>query len=326
MPITDITSDPEALTLTITGEYEVPVERLWQAWADPRQLERFWGPPTWPATFTRHDMVAGGRSAYFMTGPDGTRSAGYWTFESVDPGRAFAILDGFADDDGTPDEDMPATRTEFRFESTAIGSRYVAVTHFADLASMEKLVEMGMVEGARLAQSQLDGVLADLASFAADRGTDAQLLDDTRVRVSRVVRGTVDQVWRAHHDPELMRRWMLGPDGWVMPVCEVATRVGDTYRYEWASADGEHRFGFEGELVESVPPHRAVTTERMIGTESPSTRNEMTLTPMEGGTLLAIVITYPNSELRDRVLGAGMVDGMEASYARLEEEMAASRR
>ena len=74
MPITDVTTDPEALTLTITGEYPVPVERLWNAWADPRQLERFWGPPTWPATFTRHDMVEGGRSEYFMTGPDGTKS------------------------------------------------------------------------------------------------------------------------------------------------------------------------------------------------------------------------------------------------------------
>ena len=68
MPIVDLTSNPNDLTLTIVGEYPVPLERLWQAWADPRQLERFWGPPTWPATFTRHDMVEGGRSEDFMTG------------------------------------------------------------------------------------------------------------------------------------------------------------------------------------------------------------------------------------------------------------------
>ena len=318
MPITDITSNPVDLTLTITGEYDVPVDRLWQAWADPRQIERFWGPPTWPATFTRHDMVAGGRSEYFMTGPDGTRSAGYWVFESVEPGRGFVIVDGFAHEDGTANDDLPGTRTEFRFEPTDSGSRYVAVTTFGDLASMEQLVEMGMVEGVRLAQGQLDDVLADLASFAAGRVTETQLLDDTRIRVSRVIRGTVEQVWRAHHDPDLMRRWLLGPDGWTMPVCEVGTEAGDSYRYEWESEDGKNRFGFEGEVLEDLPPHRSVATERMIGTDGPKTVNEMTLAPAHGGTLLSIVITYNTSELRDRILGTGMVDGMETSYSRLE--------
>ena len=57
-------------------------------------------------------------------------------------------------------------------------------------------------------------------------------------RVTRIIRGTVDQVWRAHHDPALMQQWLLGPDGWSMPVCDVATEVGDTYRYEWAPNDG----------------------------------------------------------------------------------------
>ena len=137
-PIVDITSNPEDLTLTITGEYAVSVDRLWQAWADPRQVERFWGPPTWPATFTRHDMTEGGRSEYFMTGPDGSTSGGYWVFESVDPGRGFTIVDGFANDDGTPNDDLPGTRTEFRFESTDTGSRYIAITTFNDLASRSR--------------------------------------------------------------------------------------------------------------------------------------------------------------------------------------------
>jgi uncharacterized protein YndB with AHSA1/START domain len=134
-------------------------------------------------------------------------------------------------------------------------------------------------------------------------------------------------VWQAHHDPALLTQWMLGPDGWTMPVCEVATEVGDHYRYEWepidASADGSSgRFGFEGELVESDPPHRAVTTERMVGVEGPSTTNELTLTPRKGGTLMTLVITYPDAEVRDLVLGTGMVDGMETSYDRLEAILA----
>lgn len=103
-----------------------------------------------------------------------------------------------------------------------------------------------------------------------------------------------------------------------MPVCEIATVVGESYRYEWESDDGENRFGFEGELLEFVPPHRAVTTERMVDTEGPGTHNEMTLLEVAGGTLLVVLITYPSEELRSQILETGMVDGMEQSYVRME--------
>jgi uncharacterized protein YndB with AHSA1/START domain len=189
---------------------------------------------------------------------------------------------------------------------------------------MEQLVQMGMIEGTKSAMSQIDAVLTDLATFAASAATDAQLLSDTQVRVSRIIRGAADLVWRAHHEPALMQRWMLGPDGWTMPVCQVASAVGERYRYEWASADGAQRFGFEGELLESMPPHRSVTTEQMIGTVGPPVRNELTLVPLTDGTLLSLVITYPSKELRDMILGTGMTTGMEASYARLEREVLAA--
>ena len=133
-----------------------------------------------------------------------------------------------------------------------------------------------------------------------------------------LIRGGIDAVWRAHHEPELLQRWLLGPEGWTMPVCEVATEVGQTYRYEWAQVDGEGRFGFTGELLESLPPHRAVTTEAMIGTDGPGTTNELTLTPVEDGTLLSLLITYPSAEVRDAILATGMTDGMETSYKRLD--------
>jgi uncharacterized protein YndB with AHSA1/START domain len=324
MPITSVTSDAEALTLTVVGDYPVPLERLWQAWVDPRQLERFWGPETWPATFTRHDMVAGGMSRYFMTGPDGTRSHGWWRFLAVEPPHRLEVEDGFAHEDGRPNDAMPTMRMVSAFEATASGSRFTSVTHFASVEAMEQLLAMGMVEGLRSALGKLDPVLADLASFSADLATHAQILDDTRVRISRVIRGTPDQVWKAHHDPALLQRWLLGPDGWTMPVCQVAARVGDSYRYEWEAADGSGRFGFEGELVESEAPHRAVTTERMIGMEGAGNVNELTLAPVGGGTLMTLVITYPSAGIRDMVLGTGMTDGMEASYRRLEGEVLAA--
>jgi uncharacterized protein YndB with AHSA1/START domain len=324
MPITAVTSDASALTVTVIGDYPVPVDRLWEAYADPRQLEKFWGPETWPATFTRHDMAVGGRSHYYMTGPDGSRSYGWWRFLAVEPGQRFEVEDGFAHEDGRPNDAMPTMRMSYDFEATASGSRFTSVTWFPSLEAMEQLVAMGMMEGLRSALGQLDGVLADLASFAADRTTGSQILNDTQVRISRVIRGSVEQVWRAHHDADLLPRWLLGPDGWTMPVCEVAARVGDSYRFEWEAADGSGRFGFEGELLESEPPHRAVTSERMIGMEGPGTVNEMTLTPHADGTLLTLLITYPSAAVRDTVLGSGMTDGMEASYARLEDRVLAA--
>lgn len=168
MPIKSISSDKDALSLTVIGEYPVPVERLWAAYADPRQLERFWGPVEWPATFTRHDMTAGGRSEYFMKGPDGSTSAGWWRFLAVEPNRRFEVEDGFANDDGSANEEMPSMRMVFTFEPTSTGSRVTSVTHFTSLESMEQLVEMGMIEGMKSALGQLDDVLAATPSAAAE--------------------------------------------------------------------------------------------------------------------------------------------------------------
>ena len=321
MPITSVTQDPEALTLTVVADFAVPVRRLWDAYADPRQIERFWGPPGWPATFTRHDVAVGGRSNYAMTGPDGERSGGYWEFLAVEEGKSFEVLDGFADDEGNPNTELPTMRMEFTFEPTDAGSRMTTTTHFASLDELEKLVAMGMVEGMRAAMGQIDDVLADLASFAAGNGTEVQLLGDTQARISRVIRGTVEQVWRAHHEPELLRRWQLGPDGWTMPVCEVATSVGETYRYEWENEADGRSFGFTGELLEVLAPVRAVTTEAMIGMDGPVVVNELTLTPLESGTLLTMIGNYPDAETREMILATGMADGMETSYARLEREV-----
>lgn len=323
MPIVSVEKHPDTLTMTVVAAFGVPVRRLWDAYADPRQIERFWGPPEWPATFTRHDMVEGGRSAYVMTGPEGETAGGYWEFVSVDAPRSFEVRDGFATPDGSPSPDMPTMRMVFTFEEDGDGSRVTITTHFNSADDLEQLLGMGMDEGMRAAMGQIDAVVADLASFAAGRATEVQILDGTHVRVSRIVRGTVRQVWDAHHDAALLQRWLLGPDGWTMSVCEPAAAVGGTYRYEWEGPGGEGRFGFTGELLEATPPHRSVTTERLAGTDGPSTVNEMTLTPVDGGTLLSLVITYPTTELRDTILGTGMVDGMESSYARLDAHLTA---
>jgi uncharacterized protein YndB with AHSA1/START domain len=330
MPVTNVTKDPENLTLTVVADFSAPLQRVWDAYTDPRQIEKFWGPPEYPATFTRHDVFPGGKTNYFMTGPDGSSHGGFWDWIDVKQpegaNASFEVRDGFAQDDGTPNTDMPTGRMVFHFEATDTGSR-VTVTSFHNSADeFAQVIEMGQEEGMREAMGQIDDVLADLTSFAHGVGTKTDILSDTVVRISRVIRGSVEDVWRAHNDPELLQQWMLGPDGWTMPVCEVSTEVGGKYRYEWASDDGENRFGFEGEVLEIDPPHRSVTTERFVGPEgfhSPEpTTNELTLTSQESGTLLSVVITYPSAEVRDTVLATGMTDGMETSYARLESVIA----
>ncbi|HYO31752.1 MAG TPA: SRPBCC family protein [Nocardioidaceae bacterium] len=325
MPVTSVTRDPETLTMTVVADFAADLQRLWQVYVDPRQLERFWGPPEYPSTFTRHDAAPGGRSTYRMTGPNGESHGGYWEWISVDPLKSFEVRDGFASPDGERNDQMPSMRMQFVFEETGTGSRVTTTTYFASLEELEQLVEMGMEEGLRAAMGQMDTVLADLSAFATGDGTVTQILSDTQARVSRVIRGPIEKVWQAHNDAELMRRWMLGPDGWTMPVCDVAITVGDKYRYEWEPVDGTEgeRFGFEGELLESAPPYRAVTTERMIGMPGEGTLNELTLTAVTEGTLLAVVMTFPDAATRDAILATGMTDGMEISYARLEREVMA---
>ena len=317
MPITSVDKDLDALTLTIVADFTVPVRRLWDAYLDPRQIERFWGPPTYPATFLRHDAAVGGRSVYKMTGPEGDEHHGCWEWTHVDAPRSFDVVDWFADASGTPNTDLPGMRASFVFEPTASGSRLVTVSSFDSLEQLEQLIGMGMLEGTQQAMAQIDDVLADLASYSVSLAAEAQILSATQVRVARVIRGSVEQVWRAHNDAELMKKWLLGPDGWTMPVCEIAVNVGDSYRYEWAPEGGGEGFGFTGELLESEQPYRSVTTESMIGMEG-QTINELTLTPVDGGTLMSLVITYESAEQRDAILATGMTGGMETSYRRLE--------
>ncbi|WP_431710850.1 SRPBCC family protein [Glutamicibacter uratoxydans] len=320
MPVTSVVKDEETLTLTVHADFPVPVARLWDAYLDPRQLEKFWGPVGYPATFTRHDGTTGGRSDYYMTSPEGEKYHGYWQWTEVVEHKFFEVTDGFAHADGTPSTDLPTTRTVFSFDPTPDGSKLVVTTNFATVSELEQLVSMGMDEGLRSAMSQIEQVLIDLRNYAQTFSTEAQLLSDTQVRVSRLIRGTREQVWQAHHDAGLMQRWLLGPDGWTMTECVLPAAVGEHYRYWWEPGpdiEGQG-FGFTGECLSSIPQSYESFTEQMIGTDYPPTLNETTFTPTTGGTLLSLVITYPDAETRDMVLATGMTDGMEASYRRLE--------
>ena len=159
MPVTDVAQDLDARTLTITAEFAAPVERVWAIYADPRQLEKVWGPPTYPATFVDHDLRPGGRVTYFMTSPEGEKFAGYWTVTAVDEPRSLAFDDGFADQDLNPNPDLPVSKNVYSFAPHDGGTRATFVSTFATVEDMQKVLDMGVVEGATAAINQVDGLL-----------------------------------------------------------------------------------------------------------------------------------------------------------------------
>ncbi len=159
MTVVSTTQDAENLSFTVVAELAAPPTRVWQVWSDPRQLERWWGPPTWPATVEEHDFSAGGRATYFMTGPAGEKARGWWRFLSLDEPHGLEFEDGFSDESGAPDGTMPTIRGSVHLEEIASGTRMTVVSRFSTAAQMEQLVRMGIVEGLSGAMGQLDEVV-----------------------------------------------------------------------------------------------------------------------------------------------------------------------
>jgi uncharacterized protein YndB with AHSA1/START domain len=161
MTVTAVRKDPQERTMTLDAEFDASAERVWQLWADPRQLERWWGPPTYPATFTAHDLRPGGRVEYHMTGPEGDQPRGYWEVDEVDPPHRLVFRDGFAHDDGTPNLDFPVSTARVAIEEIGDGRTRMSIeSTFPSLEAMEQVLAMGMEEGLKQAVGQIDGILA----------------------------------------------------------------------------------------------------------------------------------------------------------------------
>jgi uncharacterized protein YndB with AHSA1/START domain len=162
MTVTAVRKDPERLTMTLDAEFDAPPDRVWQLWADPRQLERWWGPPTYPATVTAHDLRVGGRVVYHMTGPEGDTPSAYWEIVELEPPRRLSFKDGFANADGTPNTDMPLNDIDVTIEPIAAGRTRMSIqSTFPDPAAMEQLLAMGMEEGLTGAVGQIDAILSE---------------------------------------------------------------------------------------------------------------------------------------------------------------------
>lgn len=160
MTVKSVQKDPETLSMTMTAEFDAPIERVWQMWENPRQLERWWGPPTYPATVIDHDLTPGGTVTYYMTGPEGDQPRGWWRVVAVDAPRRLEFEDGFADDDGNPNPEMPSMVIRVSLSEQPGGATLMTVeTVFPSLEDMEQILAMGAEEGMIAAVEQIDDLL-----------------------------------------------------------------------------------------------------------------------------------------------------------------------
>ena len=167
MTVTSVRKDTEALSMTLEAEFDASAERVWQLWEDPRQLERWWGPPTYPATVTSHDLRPGGRVEYHMTWPEGDQSKGYWEILEAEPPYRLVFNDGFANEDGTPNTDLPLNSARVAIEDIGDGHTRMSIQSiFPSTEAMEQVLAMGMEEGLKQAVGQIDAILAESAARA----------------------------------------------------------------------------------------------------------------------------------------------------------------
>ncbi len=169
MPVTTVTKDPVALTMTVTTELSAPPERVWQLWADPRQLERWWGPPSYPATFVELNLAPGGKAIYYMTGPDGQKTPySSWNVVATDPPKSIVLRDQFADETGTPDAEFPIIGMRVSIEDIGDGKTRMSIhNEFPSTEALDKMLAMGMEEGMTQAVGQIDALLAEGAHASA---------------------------------------------------------------------------------------------------------------------------------------------------------------
>jgi uncharacterized protein YndB with AHSA1/START domain len=143
---------------------------------------------------------------------------------------------------------------------------------------------------------------------------------DREVRITRVVDAPRKLVFEAYTTPKHLQRWLLGPEGWTMPICELDTRPGGAWRYVWRKSDGSE-MTLKGIVKEFRPPERMVTTESW-GPDWPETINTVVFTESLGRTTITLTLLYQSRETRDAALKTGMKEGMDQGFARLDQLLA----
>ena len=144
MPVISVVKDAQARTMTITARFDAPIGRVWQLWSDPRQLERWWRPPSYPATVLEHDPAPGGTISYVMTGPNSERHGGWFGVRAADPPHMLELDAGFA----VALSELAGDATQMTITKT-----------WASNEAMEQVLATGMQAGMTAAVGQFDALL-----------------------------------------------------------------------------------------------------------------------------------------------------------------------
>jgi uncharacterized protein YndB with AHSA1/START domain len=161
MPLTNVSNDPAAKTITLTAELAAPVDRAWQLYADPRQLEQWWNPPGYPLTITEHNLSVGGMVHAHVAAPDGQTAHAYWRITAVDPPRSMVWEDGFLDDQLQPNPAIPPTTMRLTLaDRDSGGTLMTIVVGFLSVEAMQEYLDMDIAEQMRVTFSQADALLA----------------------------------------------------------------------------------------------------------------------------------------------------------------------
>jgi len=158
--ITSVETDYDSLSVTLIADFDHPIDQVWELWSDPRKLERWWGPPGYPATVEKHALTPGGEVTYSMIGPEGDQHRGMWRVTSVDPPTSLQFTDTFADSYGAPLEDAPVSEISIRLLEHDGGTRMVMRMTFETREDMKRIADLGTIEGLRQGVGQMDGLLA----------------------------------------------------------------------------------------------------------------------------------------------------------------------
>jgi uncharacterized protein YndB with AHSA1/START domain len=146
MTVWNVEKNAETKTMIISAEFKTSISNVWELWADPRLLERWWGPPGFPATFEHHE-----------------RFNGTWNVIEVDAPTRLVVEDAIVEDDGTPSDGNSMTRMEIDIEPVGDATRMILTTHFDSLEGMEQAIATGVAEGMKACMSQIDALLSEFA-------------------------------------------------------------------------------------------------------------------------------------------------------------------
>jgi uncharacterized protein YndB with AHSA1/START domain len=160
MSITSVDTDYDSLSVTLIADFDAPIDQVWELWSDPRKLERWWGPPDYPATVEKHDLSPGGEVTYLMNGPDGDTHHGVWRVTAVGSPTSLEFTDSFADETWTPNPDMPVSAVSVRLSERDGGTRMELRSRFESREDLERWLETGTLEGQQQAVGQMEALLA----------------------------------------------------------------------------------------------------------------------------------------------------------------------